>query len=214
MISPVLGAAFPAFPHCLRGVDDVIFSHKGNPQHPRAWTQVLAGKWRRNLNCWVESGVKRHDHVKHQLRSLISGAWLGRIYHLGKIKTVTLRNYFLGKNNDSLDILVLALRDIYRVLFSDYGSLNILLSNPRIFSSFSGTHLQIILTFRLTTTETRIRKNKVVDQADLGRIMPWVKYILVILLLALWIWTEKNIALEDFQSLSIPSLQPQSSGWK
>lgn len=53
-----------------------------------------------------------------------------------------------------------------------------------------------------------------VDQADLGRIMPWVKYIVVILLLALWIWTEKNIALEDFQSLSIPSLQPQSSGWK
>ena len=83
--------------------------------------------------------------------------------------------------------MVLALRDIYRVLFSDYGSLNILLSNPRIFSSFSGTHLQIILTFLLTTTKTRIRKNKVVDQADLGRIMPWVKYILVILLLALWI---------------------------
>ena len=65
------------------------------------------------------------------------------MYHLGKIKPVTLRNYFLGKDNDSLDILVLALRDIYRALFSDYGSLNIL-SNPQISSSFSGTHLQII----------------------------------------------------------------------
>lgn len=152
--------------------------------------------------------------LKHQLHSLISGAWLGRIYHLGEIKTVTLRDYFLGKSNDSLDILVLALRDIQRALFSDYGSfLNILL-NPRIFFQFFWNPFVDYLTFLLTKQKQELGKNKVMDQADLGRIMPWVKHILVILLLALWIWTEKSIALEDFQSLSIPSSQPQSSGWK
>lgn len=137
----MLRVTFPTFP-TVSEVLLVSFSPtKETLSTLRAWTQVLAGKWRRNLlldlNCLVESGVRRHNHVKYQLHSLTSAARIRRIYQLGRIKTVTLKNYFLGKNNDSLDILVLALRDIYRALFSDYGSfLNILLWIYEFFQVF------------------------------------------------------------------------------
>lgn len=52
------------------------------------------------------------------------------------------------------------------------------------------------------------------DRADLGRIMPWAKYILVILSWFCGYELKRAFALEDFQSLPIPSSQPQSSGWK
>lgn len=52
------------------------------------------------------------------------------------------------------------------------------------------------------------------DRADLGRVMPWAKYILVILSWFCGYELKRAFALEDFQSLPIPSSQPQSSGWK